>query len=77
MHIYFVLCVVLLLILLPTLKNIFEKSKKSVFQDDSKMNWNNYKGILGQIAVVAVGVLVANQVQKMLDKSKILKPKEA
>jgi hypothetical protein len=41
------------------------------------MNWNNYKGILGQIAVVAVGVLVANQVQKMLDKSKILKPKEA
>jgi hypothetical protein len=65
------------IILLPTLKNIFEKSKKSVFQDESKMNWNNYKGVLGHIAIVAVGVLVANQVQKMLDKSKILKPKEA
>jgi hypothetical protein len=41
------------------------------------MNWEYYKSILGQIAIITVGVLVANQVQKQLDKSKILKPKEA
>jgi len=41
------------------------------------MNWTQLKPLLGQIAIVAAGVLVANQVQKMLDKSKLLAPKEA
>jgi len=41
------------------------------------MNWTQIKPLLSQIAIVAAGVLVANQVQKMLDKSKLLKPKEA
>jgi hypothetical protein len=38
------------------------------------MNWNEIKVILGQVALVATGVLVANQVQKMLDKAKVTPP---
>jgi hypothetical protein len=38
------------------------------------MNWNEIKVILGQVALVATGVLVANQVQKMLDKVKVTLP---
>jgi hypothetical protein len=38
------------------------------------MNWNEIKVILGQVALVATGVLVANQVQKMLDKAKVTLP---
>jgi hypothetical protein len=38
------------------------------------MNYNEIKVILGQVALVATGVLVANQVQKMLDKVKVAQP---
>jgi hypothetical protein len=41
------------------------------------MNWENYKPIISQIAIVVAGVLVANQVQRLMNKSKLLKPKEA
>jgi hypothetical protein len=41
------------------------------------MNWTQLKPLLGKIAVVAAGVLVANQVQKLMDKSRLMKPKEA
>jgi hypothetical protein len=41
------------------------------------MNWEQVKAIIGQVAIITAGVLVANQVQRMLDKSKLLKPKEA
>jgi len=41
------------------------------------MNWENYKPLISQIAIVVAGVLLANQVQKLMDKSKIMKPKEA
>jgi hypothetical protein len=34
------------------------------------MNATTIKNILGQVAIVAVGVLVANQVQLMIDKAK-------
>jgi hypothetical protein len=38
------------------------------------MNWNQIKVILGQVAIVAAGVLVANQVQKTIDKSRVASP---
>jgi|VirMetMinimDraft_7_1064189.scaffolds.fasta_scaffold21956_6 hypothetical protein len=34
----------------------------------------NYKAILGQVAVVVVGVLVAGQVQQMLDRARTSAP---
>jgi hypothetical protein len=44
---------------------------------EHSMNWEQVKAIIGQVAIITAGVLVANQVQRMLDKSKLLKPKEA
>lgn len=58
-------------------KNIFEVSMKSVFHDEQKMTLGNYKPFITQVAVVVVGVLVANQVQRLLNKSKLTKPTEA
>ncbi len=34
----------------------------------------NYKKILGQVAVVVVGVLAANQVQQMLNRGAVASP---
>jgi len=41
------------------------------------MNMEKIKPILVQIAIVAAGVLVANQIQCMLDKNKVIKPSQA
>jgi hypothetical protein len=49
---------------------------KSVFHDEQKMNLGNYKPLITQIAIVVAGVLVANQVQRLLNKSKLTKPTE-
>jgi hypothetical protein len=41
------------------------------------MNLEQVKAILGQVAIITAGVLVANQIQRMLDKSKVTKPTQA
>jgi hypothetical protein len=42
-----------------------------VNKNHSAMNW---KKTLGEVVIVAVGVLVANQVQQMLDKARTSAP---
>ncbi len=38
------------------------------------MNWNQVKVVLGQVAIIVAGVLVANQVQKQIDKGRVANP---
>jgi|LakMenE18May11ns_1017448.scaffolds.fasta_scaffold9820697_3 hypothetical protein len=48
--------------------------ESALYKRTEIMNFNEIKVILGQVALVATGVLVANQVQKMLDKVKVAQP---
>lgn len=49
-------------------KSEFYKRTKKV------MNWNQVKVVLGQVAIIVAGVLVANQVQKQIDKGRVATP---
>lgn len=41
------------------------------------MNSTQLKAIFNQVAIVVVGVLIANQVQRVFDKSKLTPPTKA
>lgn len=45
-----------------------------LYKRTKTMNLEIIKVILGQVALIATGVLVANQIQKIMDKAKVAIP---
>lgn len=45
-----------------------------LYKRTKTMNLETIKVILGQVALIATGVLVANQIQKIMDKAKVAIP---
>lgn len=45
-----------------------------LYKRTKTMNLETIKVILGQVALIATGVLVANQIQKIMDKAKVTIP---
>ena len=66
-------CSAYFLIIFPKI-NLMCLVESVLYKRTEIMNYNEIKVILGQVALVATGVLVANQIQKMLDKAKVTLP---
>lgn len=54
--------------------NLMSIVESVLYKRTKTMNLETIKVILGQVALIATGVLVANQIQKIMDKAKVAIP---